>query len=148
MIRIIIQVLFACTILYFIVPKAYLTQKKISLYKNLLGNNVKTKGLLEDEYTETTLKTKRNENKYYKVAYTFTVNQKKYEGYDSLLTPPTTPTVDVFYSPDNPNVNALSPYNKLENMQQGMWFAWIVLGLMLLIIMHAAYLFVKRRRKQ
>jgi hypothetical protein len=71
-------------------------------YEKLCKNSVKTEGILDSTYTETTFKILKGSTTLNNFTYTYKVNDQTYNGSYSIKGVPQKLTVDVWYDPASP----------------------------------------------
>lgn len=88
----------------------------IKNYELMLKEQKTTEATLDSAYTERTIKVLGIPAKFYDVKYTFRLDDKSYEGEaENLTEKPTTRTLKVYYSSQDPNYSAYNPKEKLES---------------------------------
>jgi hypothetical protein len=81
--------------------------------EELISGGTETDGVLQNEYTEKTIKIAKIPVKTYEVTYSFKVNETEYTGTKTLKSPPTESAIKITYLPTNPAINASNPQEEL-----------------------------------
>lgn len=105
-------------------------------YEKLCNNSVKTVGILDSTYTETTIKILKGSTTYNNFTFTYKVDDQTYNGSYSIKGVPEKLSVDVWYDPGNPGTHLKGdPCKQFEFSRARQYPGWYpIIGVPMLLI--------------
>lgn len=91
-------------------------KERKSELEQLISQGDETVGVLKEQYKEKTMKIGKRKIITYEIGYTFSVNDKKFNGTKTLTEKPSDLFVKVKYLPSNPQINAVDPEKELNSL--------------------------------